>query len=173
MIVPTKKHGNATAKDIESGFLLLDHPQASLSKSGFPAVSEADLPWLWRVCGGVCGGHYGGKQWPERFEKREKERKRICEDERSWGNGEWRNDVFIEKAYGPEVYAVATRIQFNAFFLLLKIVLRLWCQLVDKKDYSLIDVITLPFGFFIKAIFSPLFLFSKYLYILLTTIIPY
>ncbi|CAK9326621.1 unnamed protein product [Citrullus colocynthis] len=43
VIVPTKKHGNATAKDIESGFLLLDHPQASLSKSGFPAVSEAEL----------------------------------------------------------------------------------------------------------------------------------
>lgn len=43
MIVPTKKHGDATAEDIKSGFLLLDHPEASLSKTGFPAVSDAEL----------------------------------------------------------------------------------------------------------------------------------
>ncbi|KAE8651522.1 hypothetical protein Csa_023920, partial [Cucumis sativus] len=42
MIVPTKKHGDATAEDIKSGFLLLDHPEASLSKTGFPAVSDAE-----------------------------------------------------------------------------------------------------------------------------------
>ncbi|KAA0061572.1 hypothetical protein E6C27_scaffold41G001340 [Cucumis melo var. makuwa] len=75
MIVPTKKHGDATAEDIESGFLLLDHPEASLSKTGFPAVSEAELRRLRRVCDGVCEGHYGGDRWTEEFEKERKEGK--------------------------------------------------------------------------------------------------